>query len=101
MGRRLERHLDQDLIDRMAAGWTPSARVVPIKKLKPPRAARTYRAARRNLAIHGDVKTTWRSSAKRSELGVEPYYPKPSKKYPYSNERQNTRGKRRRLKLAA
>ena len=45
---RLERKLDTDLIERMEAGWTPSARTVPVKKNKPPRHASTYRAARRN-----------------------------------------------------
>ena len=53
---RLERHLDQDLIDRMEAGWTPtSVKKVP-KKPKPPRPAATYRGARRNAARG----STWR-----------------------------------------
>lgn len=47
---RLERKLDEDLIDRMAAGWTPSSRTTPAKRSKPPRAASSYRAARRNAA---------------------------------------------------
>ena len=34
---RLERKLDEDLIDRIDAGWTPSARIKPVKKPKPPR----------------------------------------------------------------
>lgn len=47
---KLERHLDEDLIDRMAAGWTPSARTVPVKKGRTARVAKSYRAARRNAA---------------------------------------------------
>ena len=45
---RLERKLDEDLIDRIDAGWTPSARIKPVKKSKPPREASSYRGARRN-----------------------------------------------------
>lgn len=52
MGRRLERHLDQDLIGRMARGWKPHSEAMPIKRQKPPRHASTYRAARRNEALH-------------------------------------------------
>jgi hypothetical protein len=47
---RLERHLDEDLIDRMASGWTPSARTVPVKKGRTARVAKSYRAFRRNEA---------------------------------------------------
>ena len=44
----LERKLDTDLIERMEAGWAPSARKPSLKKKKSPRAASTYRGARRN-----------------------------------------------------
>jgi hypothetical protein len=47
---RLERKLDEDLIDRMAAGWTPSARTVSVKKGRTARVAKSYRAFRRNAA---------------------------------------------------
>ena len=47
---RLERKLDEDLIDRMAAGWAPSLRKAAKKKAKPVRLAASYRAARRNAA---------------------------------------------------
>lgn len=51
MGRRLERHLDEDLIARMARGWKASNHVEPAKHVKPRRKADTYRAARRNKAF--------------------------------------------------
>ena len=54
---KLERKLDEDLIDRMAAGWTPSARTTPAKKAYNPRPANLYRAARRNAAKG----TVWRA----------------------------------------
>ena len=60
---RLERKLDEDLIDRIDAGWTPSARTKPVKRAKPPREASSYRAARRN-AERG---TVWK--------GIEPKNP--------------------------
>lgn len=60
MGRRLERHLDTDLIDRMEAGWTPTQRTKPLKKQREPRAAETYRGARRNEVLRGEIKGTWR-----------------------------------------
>ena len=53
----LERHLDEDLIDRMAAGWTPSQRSTPVKKQNIPRGPSSYRAARRNAAKG----TVWRA----------------------------------------
>jgi len=43
---RLRRHLDLDLIARIEAGTVFQPE--PIKRIKPPRAAATYRAARRN-----------------------------------------------------
>ena len=43
---RLRRHLDEDLIARVQAGTVFKPK--PLKHLKPPRAASTYRAARRN-----------------------------------------------------
>ena len=50
MGRRFWRHFDEDLIDRMAAGWTPKARKAePKKKAARPRPFWTYRAFRRNV----------------------------------------------------
>ena len=54
---KLERHLDEDLIDRMAAGWTPSQRTTPAKKQRTPREPSSYRAARRNAAKG----TVWRA----------------------------------------
>ena len=55
---KLERKLDEDLIDRMEAGWTPSARTAPVKKSKPTRELSSYRAARRNAARG----TVWRGA---------------------------------------
>lgn len=42
MGRRLERHLDTDLIERIELGWRPS-KSTPIKRKTLPRAGWTYR----------------------------------------------------------
>lgn len=97
MGRRFERHLDQDLIDRMASGWTPTSATKPAKKVRTPRAAATYRGARRNEALRADVKTTWRGA---KAIGI-PYYGRSSKTYPYSNTRQNTRAQRAHERAAA
>ncbi len=50
----LERKLDQDLIDRMLAGWTPPKKEdKPKKNKKPPRSWKTYRAIRMNIRKHG------------------------------------------------
>ena len=54
---KLERKLDEDLIDRMAAGWTPSSVTVPFKKQRSSREAGSYRGARRNAAKG----TVWRA----------------------------------------
>ena len=59
---KLERKLDEDLIDRMEAGWTPSARTTPAKKARTARPAKSYRAARRNAAkgtVWQGVKPAW------------------------------------------
>jgi hypothetical protein len=45
---RFERNLDLDLIGRMARGWKPHSEAKGLKRVKPPRVASTYRAARRN-----------------------------------------------------
>lgn len=42
---RLERHLDLEVIERMRSGKKGAPQ--PIKRVKPPRAASTYRGARR------------------------------------------------------
>lgn len=47
MGRRLERHVDWDLADRIAASG-PIKKQPVTKTNKKPRAAATYRGARRN-----------------------------------------------------
>lgn len=49
---RLIRHLDLDLIARIEAGTVFQPK--PMKRMKPPRKAESYRGARRNDAIHGD-----------------------------------------------
>jgi len=64
---RLERHLDEDLIDRMDAGWSPSQRTTPAKKAKPAREASSYRAARRNAAKG----TVWRGVVAKQLGGIE------------------------------
>jgi hypothetical protein len=48
MGRRLERHIDAELVARIQDGWRPKDRTEPLKRAKTPRSADTYRAARRN-----------------------------------------------------
>lgn len=83
---QLERKLDQDLIAKMAAGWKPQDRIEPMRKVSPPRAADSYRAARRNRILR-EEKTTWRGGVARA-VG---YWPKQSKKYPYASKRQNSR----------
>jgi hypothetical protein len=50
MGRRLERHVDFDLAERILASG-PIKRKNPPKTTKKPRPAKTYRAARRNAAL--------------------------------------------------
>lgn len=47
--RRWHRKADNDLIDRMAAGWTPRQRSRPVKTKKAPRPEWTYRAYWRNV----------------------------------------------------
>jgi hypothetical protein len=47
MGRRLERHVDWDLTDRILASGRVK-KVNPPKTTKKPRASATYRGARRN-----------------------------------------------------
>lgn len=54
---RLERHLDEDLIDRIDAGWTPTSdKKTKTKRKKPIRLNNSYRASRRNAARG----TVWR-----------------------------------------
>lgn len=53
MGRRLERHVDWDLADRIAASG-PVKKQPKTKSSKEPRVAASYRGARRN-AFRGSV----------------------------------------------
>lgn len=51
---RLERKLDQDLIDLIDSGWTPRRDSKPAKTQKTPRTAASYRDARRNA-----IRSVW------------------------------------------
>lgn len=55
MGRRLERHLDLDLIARMEAGGKPQKRT-PLTKVRAIRHTDSYRGARRNAAGRHEFK---------------------------------------------
>ncbi len=57
MSRRLERHLDQDLIDRMDAGWTPTQRPKKPAAKYDPRPEWTYRAYWRNAWRENNART--------------------------------------------
>lgn len=48
MSRRLERHLDLDLIAKIKNGWKPSDAIAPLRRQKPPRSVWTYRGYWRN-----------------------------------------------------
>lgn len=55
--RHLIRKLDPDAVARVLSGIKPEP--TPAKRVKPPRAAKTYRAARRNAVLRGEVKGVW------------------------------------------
>lgn len=58
---RLERHLDTDLIARIANGWKPNKEEAkPLKRLRTPKAADQYRGAQRNLVLRAKPRSTWR-----------------------------------------
>ncbi len=59
---RLERHLDQDAIACLQSGIKRQDSGPTIKHTKPPKAAQTYRAHRRNAELRGEVKGTWRGA---------------------------------------
>lgn len=114
MGRRLVRHLDTDLLDRMEAGWTPKSRSAsPTPKCKP-RLGNSYRGAKRNAVLRGEIKGVWKGvDALDRPFMVKPpllkYEPrdginfnagailvdirerKQPKDYPYSSKRQSRR----------
>ena len=58
MGRRFERHLDLDLIAKIEAGQDPRQEPKGLKKVKEPRPAASYRAARRNTILRRE-RLTW------------------------------------------
>lgn len=66
--RHLVRKLDPDAVARVLAGNRHEP--TPIKKVKPPRAAETYRAARRNAVLRGDVKGIWKGIKPTDRLYV-------------------------------
>lgn len=65
MGRRLERHVDWDLTERILSSG-PIKKQLPIKTTKRPRTAATYRGARRNAVLQArrDAKKSARQSRK-------------------------------------
>ena len=54
---RLERHLDDEAIARVRAGIKKPASQT--KKRSNPRHASTYRGARRNECLRGEIKSVW------------------------------------------
>jgi len=56
--RHLVRRLDPDAVARVLSGTKPEPQ--PVKRVKPPRAGSTYRAARRNAVLRGEVKGVWK-----------------------------------------
>lgn len=112
MGRRLDRHLDTDLIERMELGWKPSKKTRTKRRTKTARSGASYRASRRNAALRAAVKGTWQGpeTARQTyiarppicrfnwalvDIGKSPLlsirHRKQPKSYPYSSTRQNTR----------
>lgn len=85
MGRRLERHVDWDLTERILASG-PIKKRDAIKTTKTPRAAKTYRGARRN-AMRGSVCPG--ASAGRGYLG--PIGLNRSNHWPFAKSYQHAR----------
>lgn len=95
---KLERKLDLDLIARLEAGikFDPKE----ITRQKPPRRSDSYRSARRNDVLRGNVRGVWQGVC----AVYIPYRPKGQtvpKVYPYASKRQNTRFARRIMVLIA
>lgn len=70
---RLERKLNLDLIFKVQAGTVHQPK--PLKKVKPPRQASTYRGMRRNTAFRGPKKDRW--TWQNTEVRYEPRQIKP------------------------
>jgi hypothetical protein len=89
MSRRLERHVDFDLAERILASG-PIKRKQPPKTTKLPRAGKTYRAARRN----DDRKRGWPEAtfAKSRPLASHRFIPlNRSQNWPRANSYEHAR----------
>jgi len=78
---RLERHLDLDAIDRVKRGVKPHSEPQGIKQVKPPRAASTYRAARRNEVLRTSPRGAWRGAKPNGAVYRRPVRANRSRKW--------------------
>lgn len=87
---RLERHLDRDLLAKLKRGWKPNKDPEPLQRQKPPRAAETYRGARRNAVLRD-------AEPRRVWMGIKSVYrayQSKGKKYPSVGDRQKAGGRK-------
>lgn len=54
------KQLDPEAIKRVQRGIKPHSEATPVKHQKPHRKSRSYRAARRNDVLRGEIRSTWR-----------------------------------------
>lgn len=74
---RLERKLDQDLIDLIDSGWTPRRDSKPAKTQKSRRGVESYRSSRRN-AITPIWEKTGNGKERRLVRARTPWVPNPT-----------------------
>lgn len=56
------KQLDPEAIRRVQQGIKPHSEAKPLKRKKPRRKAESYRSARRNEVLRGNVRSTWKGA---------------------------------------